>query len=254
MLSRNVLFVLIMAVLVGVQAQATVINVDFENDPAASSSVTYSGQGAMPAPGGVWNSAHPSAAPDVYFWGECNYQNSLASGALVDSLGNPTGVTVSASGITATYTWTGFEPSPAPAWTTHHNLMNDWIIQESESTNAVVTISGLAGNGLYNLVVYGHSHEGGGNTVFTIGGNTQTTATTTSTDDHALTAGYDYLTFNNVSANGSGDIVINFHDAVGGNQGGFNGFQITSVPEPSAMIILASSILGLLAYAWRRHK
>lgn len=257
MRTRNVcvrVLAVIAIALVAVQAQATIVNVDFENNPALSSSVTYSGQGAMTATGDVWNSVHPSAAPEVFFWGESQHDSSFASDSLVDSTGTPVGMTVSVSGISGTYTWTGYEPSPAPGWTTHQNLMNDWIIQASESVDATVTIGGLTASGLYNLVVYGHSHEGGGNTVFTIGGVTQTTSTTTSTDDHPLTAGYDYLTFNNVAADGAGNIVVGFRDAVGGNQGGFMGFQISSVPEPSTMALLSGGLAGLLAYAWRKRK
>ena len=244
------------AVLVGGQAYATVINVDFETNTAAanSHSVTYSGQGVITATGNTWNSVHGSGGIANNFWGDCDNTTSIASTTLVDSEGNSTGVSVSASGLGQVYQYLGYSAETANVWSDHQELMNDWLIQYSEVDNSTVTISGLTANGSYNLVVYGHSHEGGGNTVFSIGGVEKTTSTVTTTGSHALTAGYDYMTYNNVNADASGNIAILFHDAVGGNQGGFNGFQITSVPEPSAMGLAACGLLSLLAYAWRKRK
>ena len=41
--------------------------------------------------------------------------------------------------------------------------------------------------------------------------------------------------------------------AGGGSTAFFDNLQLQSIPEPSSMAILASALIGLLAYAWRKR-
>lgn len=75
-------------------------------------------------------------------------------------------------------------------------------------------------------------------------------------EDFALTtvaARYVKMT---ITANWQGGTCANSEAAVGGDRVGFRDIQFngTVVPEPSALALLATCVLGLLAYAWRKRK
>jgi hypothetical protein len=41
---------------------------------------------------------------------------------------------------------------------------------------------------------------------------------------------------------------------INGGSGGFDNLRVSTIPEPSALALLTTSLLGLLAYAWRRRR
>jgi hypothetical protein len=52
-----------------------------------------------------------------------------------------------------------------------------------------------------------------------------------------------------------GSIFITFAPQTGSGEADLNGLQIVSTsPEPCSLVILATGLLGLLAYAWRKRR
>ncbi len=223
-----------------------VVSVDVENNPASSGSVTYWGQGAIPAAGNVWNSFCPTVEPAHAYYGDFAQISAISSGTLLDCMGNPTALTATITGMQGTYSWLGYDPYDASVeCTSHHDLMHDWAINDSTVTDAALTINGLTPGGLYDLVLYGHSHEGEGNETFTVGGLTK--ETNYIYEKHILTAGVDYAAFDGVRADGSGRINVGFRDAAGGKYGGLNGFQISEASGQAQPAQPAVSDLNLLS-------
>ena len=56
----------------------------------------------------------------------------------------------------------------------------------------------------------------------------------------------------NVTSSASGTILGQESLAPNG-VGTWAGFQVASVPEPSTLVLLASGLIGLLCYAWRKR-
>ena len=49
-------------------------------------------------------------------------------------------------------------------------------------------------------------------------------------------------------------IALSDYAAGSGNTAQFANFSLTTVPEPGAMVLLATGLIGLLAYAWRKRR
>jgi hypothetical protein len=235
--------------------QAQLINVDFNGNSVgqayggggAAVGPTQSGAALIGSAGDTWNgisdsmltfSSYPSGAS--------------ASGlALNYANGGASGVTMS---LTGDGTYDANEPNwgNTSAFTTaaspYSNLMEDLIYANSPQS---ITLSGLAANTAYNLIIYsaGDQNVGAGRTsTFTVNGNTQTSFWngTTST----LIAGQTYVQYNSALTDGLGKLVINF--GVAGGSGALEtdltGFQLAAAPEPSTWAMLAAGGVVLLGY------
>jgi hypothetical protein len=212
---------------------AMTINVDINTDVSA----TYSGLGASPDSGTYWN-------------GFATLVGTYTSGALTASDGTtPTSVTMTVETVNR------YDNSPADFATA---LMGDYVYPWNPVTYATLpfSVNNLTPGGTYDLYLY--SLNGAGNsahTDFTIGGATKTALNSAAA---TFVENNNYVRFSGVTADAGGSI---FGTAVGRDASGnpypnavaFNGLQITSVPEPAAMLLVATGLIGLLAYAWRKR-
>lgn len=228
--------------------QAQLINVDFDGNSVGQA---YGGGGVAVGPaqsgaaligssGDLWNGISDSLLTFSAYPGGAS-----ASGlALTYANGSASGVTMS---LTADGSYNANEPNwgNTSAFTTaaspYSNLMQDLIYANNPQS---ITLSGLAANQAFNLVVYsaGDQNVGTGRTSsFTVNGITQTSFWngTTST----LVAGQTYVDYSSAMSDGSGNLVINF--GVTGGSGALEtdltGFQLVAVPEPSTWALLAAA-------------
>ena len=245
--------------------QAQLINVNFTdgniNAADGGGDVTptppgtvMTGAAVLGSAGDVWNGlggfTYASAG------GACTY----TSGALVDSTGAPTTVTLSLSAPSGTYgansvnwgnysafSWASLaneQGNMGGPYTAYSALMSHCLVANSAAGNGYVTLTGLAANQAYNLVLFNTSdgNVGAGRlSTFTVNGVTQTstwngTATT-------LINGVDYTEFNTTST-GTGTLTINFGN-LGGSETDLNGFQLTGTLPTNAVptnVVVATSV------------
>jgi len=222
-------------------AWATLINVDI--DSGANSGYpghTYSGAAGTGSAGDVWNS----------------YLFSDNTKDLVDASGNN-------SGATFVFTASGnygddYRPAGANIGDNFHsgnNLLDDYAWAYGTTTTLSFTMSGLAANTKYNVYLYGEVGTGLGTEVnpvkFTVNGVDKTLSNAGSFDG-TFVEGREYVVLSTTSdANGrlNGTVVCPVEsNAI------FNGLQVSSIPEPSTIVLLGLGISGLLAYAWRKRK
>jgi hypothetical protein len=259
---KKTLLVLLSAIgaagLASVQAQ--LINVNFTD---GNINTAYGGGDVTPAPPGtvMTGAAVLGSAGDVWNGlGGFTYASSggaatYTSGALVDSTGAPTTVTLSLSAPSGTYgansvnwgnysafSWASLaneQGNIGGPYTPYSALMSHCIIANTAAGNGYVTLTGLAANQAYQLVVYSASdgNVGAGRTsTFTVNNVTQTTVWngTTST----LVNGVDYTSFNTQSS-GTGTLTINFGN-LGASESDFDGFQLTGILPTN--VVVATSV------------
>ncbi len=246
-------------------AQAQLIDVDFNgnsvgtayNGGGVGSGPTQSGAAILGSAGDIWNGFDDSAFTFA------TYPTGMSASGLALNYANGTssGVTMSIS-ASAGGSYDANEPNwgNTSAFTTagspYSNLMQDEIYTTPAAT---LTLSGLAVNQSFNLVIYsaGDQNLGTGNTAkvgtFTVNGVTQTTTWngTTST----LINGQTYVQFLALS-DGSGNLVINYGGtsaATGINpETDFNGFQIVAVPEAGTLALLGMGLA--IPFVFRRRR
>jgi hypothetical protein len=164
---------------------------------------------------------------------------------LLDSDGNATTIdwSVVDSGGGSLFRWA----TPAPILT-----MLDGGIFSNQAT-MVLTISDLDLAKTYDLYITGYGDTFGNNTNSTTSNTTTTVGTQNMTQDGDLAGwvlGNNYILFEDVAPDVSGDIVINMTKVSG--YGFVSGFQLVeTVPEPSTTALLG---LGGLALILRRRK
>ena len=189
-------------------AGAAVINVDFST---VMNGTSYSATASPLAyTGSTWN--------DVGNGGS-------GSASLLDSTGAGTGATISWSGVGTSDT------------NTNSLLMLHQCIYTDSSQ--VVTIGGLDNSKTYNLYMASAWKDVWGAT-FTVGANSHTSV---GTQGSTWVDGTNYVVFPGVQPTGN-QIAITFAK-LPGQLAIFNGLQIQSVPEPSTVILLGMSTLGL---------
>lgn len=218
-------------------AQVT-INVDL-----SIGSGTYSGVGAAPDAGTVWNGISPGAG-------------SFTSGPLVDSTGAATPVTVS---LESFFQYAANERPAAFA----SPLLTDFVYQTMLGPNGppgLFAINNLVPGGTYDLYFY--SQNGGYSntaTSFTIGGDTKvaTNINPFAGGAPSFIENTNYVVFSGLTADGLGTIVGEFNDVAAANNAAFNGIQIqqAAIPEPAS---IASAIIGsgllLMGRMYRRRR
>jgi hypothetical protein len=243
--------------------QAQLLNVNFIDD---SIDIQYGGTPVLPAPSAMSGSAVIGSAGDV--WNGLGgftysaYPNgaTYTSGSLLYANGTSSGVTLTLSAPSGTYdaNSSGFNNWSPFSWTSLANekadigypttpwavLMASCLVANSTTANGVVTLNGLAPNGIYNLYTYNASdqNEAAGRTsTFVVGSVTKTSTYDGVTTN--LVAGVDYLEFAGVVASSSGSLTINFGDLVG-SESDLNGFQLllvggTAPPPPPTVSALS---------------
>jgi hypothetical protein len=195
------------------------------------------GGAVIGADGDVWNT-DSNFLPHTT--GVLTLAKGLASNAVAYSLSGATNIIIGQG--------TGFASTP------YASLMADGF------TVAPGSVMTIAFNGLtplqpYDLYFYSSFANPSGNdvraTTFTIAG-TSMTATTVGAPS-AFVEGNNYVHFSSQPANAAGQITVSIQ-GVGGNLGAadamggiVNGFQISPVPEPTALVLFAAGAIGVLA-------
>ena len=192
---------------------AQVIDVDFNND---SGGATHGGPSVGPNMSGA---AVLGTAGDQ--WNGISVANgSGLSLFYVNGTVSPVTMSFTSGGGYDVKAYSGSTPF---AGTAYNSLMEDYLY--SGNTPQTITLSGLATNSAYKLVLYNAADTAGAGrkTVFTVNGNTQTSLWdgTSST----LLAGVDYVYFSSAFSDGSGNLVIIYTGSAGA-EGDINGFQI----------------------------
>lgn len=237
--------------------QAQLINVDFNGNSVGQAyggggvavGPTQAGAALIGSPGDLWNGFDDSA-----FTFSSYPSDASATGlALTNADGSASGVTLS---LTAGGSYNANEPNwgNTSAFTTAGSPYSDLMQDELYTTApATVTLSGLAANQSFQLVVYssGDQNLGTGFTekkgTFTVNGVTQNTVWDGVTS--TLINGKTYAEFWTMS-DGSGNLVITWggtpEEAGVNPETDFNGFQLMVVPEPSSLALLGALGMALL--------
>jgi len=247
---KKTLLVLLSAIgVIGLASlQAQLIDVNFVGNSVGTA---YGGGGvASPGPamtgaavigsaGDQWNNIGDSSFTFSSYPGGVS-----ASGlALIYANGSASPVTMS---LTGDGTYNANEPGwgNTSAFTTagspYSNLMQDMIYANVPQS---ITLSGLAANQTFNLVLYnaGDQNVGTGRTSsFTVNGITQTSLWNGTAN--TLIAGSTYVQYLTATSDGSGNLVINFGVAggTGALETDLDGFQIT--PAGTTNVVVVTSV------------
>ena len=196
--------------------RAQLIDVDFNNNSYGAGhggpnpGPTMSGAAVLGAAGDQWNGIDVSSGTGVPLL----YANGSNS---------PVTMTFTSGGGYDANSYGGSTPF---ASIPYDALMEDYLY--TKGTPQTITLSGLAANSIYNLILYNAADVAGAGrtTYFTVNGNTQTS--TWNGSSSTLIAGVDYVEFPSAMSDGSGNMVITW-TGNGSAEGDINGFQIQSV-------------------------
>ncbi|HXR48582.1 MAG TPA: cellulase family glycosylhydrolase [Candidatus Limnocylindrales bacterium] len=196
--------------------QAQLINVNFTLNSSAGSggpnpSPTMSGAAVLGAAGDQWNGINTNSGngiPLIY----ANGSNSTVTMAFTSGGG---------------YNVNDYGGSTPFASTLYNALMENYLY--NNDTIQTITLSRLAANSTYNLVLYNAANTAaaGRTTYFTVNGNTR--SSTWNGSSSTLIAGVDYVEFASALSDGSGNLAITYTGA-GTAEGDINGFQIQDAP------------------------
>ncbi len=193
--------------------QAQLIDVDFNNDSFGSShggpvvGPTMSGAAVLGTAGDIWNGIdadNGSGLPLIYTDGTASAVTmSFTSGGSYD--------------VYAFSGYTDFDGTPYDA------LMEDYLFNGGATQS--ITLSGLATNASYNLVLYNAADTAaaGRETIFTVNGVSQYSVW--GGNDSTLIAGVDYVDFPSATSDSTGNLIV-YYSGDPGLEGDVNGFQI----------------------------
>jgi hypothetical protein len=189
-----------------------------------------------------WGGGGPNPGPTMIGAAVLGTTNDQWNGMDVNAgTGIPLAYTdASASPVTMTFTSGGgydvnsYGGTTPFAGTAYDALMEDYLF--TGGTAQTITLSGLATNSLYHLVLYsaGDTSAGadGRMTYFTVNSTSRTSVWDTVSS--ALAAGIDYADFPAAVSDSSGNLMIQYNGK-GAAEGDVNGFQIQCVPAISAI-------------------
>jgi hypothetical protein len=246
------------------------INVDFQPDindqqtAGRTYSVDYSGTAAAPDLGTVWNALTPFNPSPRAAEGTFGYFDFVDGPATHSTIVDSLGAAVPGVSVTIGDTFGVFSSTEDSATDGDGNagldrvsvqaqaLMRDYLIATGNE-NGSVTIAGLDPFQQVILYLYGEGDNQGGEreTFFDANG------VTGFTDEHAgmphpvLVEGPDYTIPEDVFADASGSITIAYRPNAGG-EAPFNGFQLTTVPEPSTLMLVGLAAMGVVAMRRKR--
>jgi hypothetical protein len=243
---------------VSLHAQTTpgLIDVDFNgnsvgaafggNPPGPAVGPTQSGAALIGSAGDIWNGFADSA---FTFTGAAGPLSATGL-ALNFANGSSSGATMSLT-ASSTYDTQAFgNQSPfVVAGSPYQNLLQDLLVGNTPQT---ITLSGLAANQTFSLVLYnaGDNNVGaaGRTSSFTVNGVTQTSHWDGAAN--TLIAGTDYVQYSTVTSDALGNLVITYGPGAGASEGDLDGFQLApaAVPEPSTWAMLAAGGVVLLGY------
>jgi endoglucanase len=198
--------------------QAQLINVDFnQNDGVGwggggpNPGPTMSGAAVLGKAGDQWNGINVSGGGGV---------------SLVYADDSPSAVKmtfISGGGFDVN----SFGGSTPFASTSYDSLMEDYLY--NAGTNRTISLSGLAANSAYDLVLYNaaNSSAAGRTTYFIVNGITKSSVWDGSSS--TLIAGVDYVEFRSALSDGAGNLVMAYNGN-GSAEGDVNGFQIQAAP------------------------
>ncbi len=209
----------------------TLVNVDFNSSGPDTSVGTFSGTGVLGD--GTWNAITAAQSGQ-----------SLGATSLLDSTGAASGIQVSIPSYQGAW---NLASQTASSW---KPLLGDWIYLNTESSTATITLSGLGASTRWNLVFYGANGNARGSD-FTIDAITKRT-TDSGGFGTTLTEGDEYIQFDNILSDGSGNISIGWENY--GVAAPLNGFQIVSVPEVSTLSMFALIGVSCMMVYYRRPK
>jgi endoglucanase len=198
--------------------RAQLINVDFnQNDGVGwggggpNPGPTMSGAAVLGKVGDQWNGINVSTGSGVSL---VNADGSVSPVKMTFTSGG--GYDVNSFGGS-----TPFAPTPYDA------LMEDYLY--NAGTNRTITLSGLAANSAYDLVLYtaANSNAAGRITYFTANGIAKSSVWDGSSS--TLIAGVDYVEFQSALSDGTGNLAITYNGN-GNAEGDVNGFQIQAAP------------------------
>lgn len=224
MKTTTTVIAIIGALAIAIPSQAQTINLDI-----GGAGQNYTGTALAPDLGTFWNNLAPTGSGTNAISLSDSFGNALAGVSL----------TIDASGNSMHYFNTTANTTPNP-----DNLMRDYTFFRTYN----LSISGLAA-GSYNFWYYGHGDQANqAGTINFTGLNTGVSGSTGNSllgrDLYNGGEGVSYKSFTGLTVDGTGTLtfsVVNY----------LNGFQLTAVPEPSALA-LAGLGLGLAGFARRR--
>jgi hypothetical protein len=233
------------------------------------STLFYGSNNHYPASGG--NPGNPYAAYGANGNSSTSGHVLFGTGGTIDGSGNPTSVPAGnatsgglLSPITLSANFLGDNGATAgstlgtPSW-----LLTSAAISSSTATFTFHNVP----TGTYLLYCYGANYDNNRGTLFSVnsgsahnGINATLNQANGTRPGQSFIEGVNYVYFQAVTPNGSGDITVlasaNPLDGVGNpnlpGEADINGFQLITVPEPSAMAMLGLGLAGVLAARRRR--
>jgi hypothetical protein len=216
-----------------------VVNVDFNGQqPGDVLGPTYSGS-LVPGSGTTWNGITVASGAGLY-------DQTVTGTHLLNSAGGETSIGINLVNVGGDNASAGANPATLPA------IIGDYVFcwTGSDLVSSTITISGLGSATTADLAFYISSADALDGIAFT--GAPRSSAGTVV--DLGNGAGY-MLPFYGVPVSDGTITGVLTDPAIGSQIAIMAGMSIaTAVPEPGAMAMVASAMLGLLCYAWRTRK
>ena len=227
----DTVYAFIAGLLLSANAHAQTINVDF----GPLDSAVYAGQGILGGPADTfWNALDSAGATNLAF---------------ADGTGGTSGVSLT---FGTEFSNLGFPFNPGT-----NTLLADRVISLPSQTETI-TISGLAANSLFDIVLYNayYAQE------YSITGQPGVGSATTTPDANSpnadfpnWTEGVEYARLSSAMSDGSGQLQIQDVPIAGGLFGvnsALAGMQIQAVPLPASIWLFGSGLMGFLGMLGRK--